>query len=108
MQAITDAELEMWLDFEVESRREIVALLRQIVAEKSQLVRLLIKGEADVCVTSLLHVDPDSNTLVLDRSPNREQNERIVGSKAVRCETSLDKIRILFALENLRDTTFEG
>ena len=50
MQAITDAELEAWHDYEVESRREIVALLRQI-SEKNQLVRVLIKGEADVCVT---------------------------------------------------------
>jgi c-di-GMP-binding flagellar brake protein YcgR len=98
----------MWHDYEVESRREIVALLRQIVAEKNQLVRLLIKGEADVCMTSLLHVDPDTNTLVLDRSVDAAQNERIVGSQAVRCETSLDKIRILFALENLRATSFEG
>jgi c-di-GMP-binding flagellar brake protein YcgR len=45
MQAITDAELEAWHDYEVESRREIVALLRQI-SEKNQLVRVLIKGEA--------------------------------------------------------------
>ena len=81
MQAITEAEIENWHDYEVESRREIVALLRQI-AEKNQLVRLLIKGEADVCVTSLLHVDPDSGTVVLDRSINREQNERIVSAPA--------------------------
>jgi flagellar brake protein len=107
MQAITDAELEAWHDYEVESRREIVALLRQIV-EKKQLVRMMIKGEADVCVTSLLQVDADNDTLVLDRSVSREQNERIAAAKSVRCETSLDKIRILFALENLRETAFEG
>lgn len=107
MQAITDAELANWHDYEVESRREIVALLRQI-AEKHQLVRLLVKGESDVCVTSLLHVDPDNDTIVLDRSVSREQNERIVSAKQVRCETSLDKIRILFGLENLRETSFEG
>jgi c-di-GMP-binding flagellar brake protein YcgR len=108
MQAITDAELEKWHDYEVESRREIVALLRQIVAEKTQLVRLMIKGESDVCVTSLLHVDADTNTLILDRSVSRDQNERIVATPAVRCETFLDKIRILFALEHLRETTFDG
>ncbi len=107
MQAITDAELANWHDYEVESRREIVALLRQI-SEKNQLIRLLVKGEADVCVTSLLHVDPDSDTIILDRSVNLEQNARIVAAQQVRCETSLDKIRILFGLENLRETSFEG
>jgi c-di-GMP-binding flagellar brake protein YcgR len=107
MQAITDAELESWHDYEVESRREIVALLRQI-SEKNQLIRVLIKGEADVCVTSLLAVDPDSNTVIIDRSISHEQNARIVAASKVMCETSLDKIRILFSLEGLRETRFEG
>lgn len=98
MQAITDAELVNWRDYEVASTREINALLRQIL-EGGQLIRLLIKGEADSCMTSLLHVDFDSNTIVLDRSVSREQNERIVSSPKLRCETSLNKIRI-FSISN--------
>lgn len=107
MQAITEAELESWHDYEVESRREIVALLRQI-SEKKQLIRMLIKGQADVCVTSLLAVDPDDGTIVLDRSISQEQNARIIAAPKVMCETSLDKIRILFHVGNLRETRFEG
>ncbi|KQX96742.1 flagellar brake protein [Massilia sp. Root133] len=107
MQAITDAELEAWHDYEVESPREIVALLRQI-AEKNQLIRMLIKGEADVCVTSLLAVDPDAGTVVIDCSVSPEQNTRIVAAGTVRCDTSLDKIRIVFGLDNLREVQFEG
>lgn len=104
---MTDAELEAWHDYEVESRREIVALLRQI-AEKNQLVRVLIKGEADVCVTSILDVDPDTNTMILDRPVSRDQIERIVAVGAVRCETSLDKIRILFGADGLREISYDG
>jgi len=107
MQAITDAELVNWRDYEVASTREINALLRQIL-EGGQLIRLLIKGEADSCMTSLLHVDFDSNTIVLDRSVSREQNERIVSSPKLRCETSLNKIRIFFYLEQIREIAFEG
>jgi c-di-GMP-binding flagellar brake protein YcgR len=107
MQAITDAELEAWHDYEVESRREIVALLRQI-SEKHQLIRLQVNGEADTCMTSLLDVDSDTNTIVLDRSISREQNERIVASKKLMCETSLDKIRILFGLTGMREIAYEG
>ena len=107
MQAITEAEIEKWHDYEVASRREIVALLRQI-AEKNQLVRLLIKGESDVCVTSLLHIDPDGGTVIFDRSINREQNDRIVAASKVMCETSLDKIRILFQLQGLGAVDWEG
>ena len=107
MQAITDAELEAWHDYEVESRREIVALLRQI-AEKNQLIRVLIRGEADVCVTSLLDVDPDTNTMVLDRPVSAEQMASLARAREVRCETSLDKIRILFGADGLREVSIDG
>jgi c-di-GMP-binding flagellar brake protein YcgR len=104
---MNNQELENWHDYEVESRREIVALLRQI-GEKNQLIRMLVKGEADVCVTTILDVDPDTDTIVLDRSIERDQNDRIVAAGRVRCETSLDKIRILFSADGLRPTLFEG
>ena len=102
-----ESTLEDWHDYEVGSRREIVALLRQI-GEKNQLIRMLIKGESDVCVTTILGVDEDSGAVLLDRSIDRAQNERIVASARVRCETSLDKIRIMFRAENLVETTWHG
>jgi len=102
-----DAELENWHDYEVHSRREIVALLHQL-AEKNSLIRMLIKGEADVCVTTILAVDEDSGAIVLDRSIERAQNERIVAAGRVKCETSLDKIRILFGAADLEETTWRG
>jgi len=104
---MNEAELEDWHDYEVASRREIVALLRQI-GEKNQLIRMLIKGEADVCVTSILAVDEDSNTVVLDRSIERAQNQRIEAAGRVKCETTLDKIRILFSADALGATTWHG
>ena len=107
MQAMHDAELENWHDYEVQSRREIVVLLRQI-GEKKQLIRMKIKGEADVCVTSILDVDPDEGVFVLDRSINREQNDRIVSARGVMCETFLDKIRILFSVSGVQDADFKG
>jgi len=107
MQATHDAELENWHDYEVQSRKEIVALLRQI-GEKKQLIRMKIKGEADVCVTSVLEVDPQSGLFILDRSINPEQNERILRAGQVMCETYLDKIRILFRAGGLQPLDFGG
>ena len=101
---MNDLGLENWHDFEVSSRREIIALLRSI-GEKNQLIRMLIHGEADVCVTSILHVDPDTDTVILDRSIDPGQNERIVQAKRMSFETTLDKIRILFASDDVSDTT---
>ncbi len=107
MHAPYDAGLENWHDFAVESPREIVALLRQL-GEKNQLIRMLVRGEADVCVTSILDVDPDNDELILDCSIDKEQNKRILAAKSVSFETSLDKIRILFSTEQVEATSFEG
>jgi c-di-GMP-binding flagellar brake protein YcgR len=106
MHPITD-ELENWHDYEVASRREIVALLRQI-SDKHQLIRMLVDGEADVSVTSILHVDAERGSMILDRSLNGEQNRRMVAARRVNCETTLDKIRILFPADALREATWEG
>jgi c-di-GMP-binding flagellar brake protein YcgR len=107
MQSFNDFGLENWHDFEVGSRREIIALLRGIGA-KNQLIRMLIHGASDVCVTSILDVEPDTNSLILDCSINREQNQRIVEASRISFETTLDKIRILFAADSVTETTFEN
>lgn len=106
-QANYDTELESWHDYEVSSRREIIALLRSIAA-KNQLIRMLIHGEADVCVTSILDVDADNDSLALDYSVNKEQNARILAAGRVLFETSLDKIRILFATDRVRESAYDG
>jgi len=104
---MNDAELDNWHDYEVHSRREIVALLRQI-GEKHGLIRMLIKGQADVCVTSILAIDEESDTVILDRSIDAGQNQRIVAAGRVKCETSLDKIRILFSVDGLSTASHRG
>jgi c-di-GMP-binding flagellar brake protein YcgR len=107
MQPHYDFGLENWHDFEVSSRREIIALLRSI-GEKNQLIRMLIHGESDVCVTSILDVDLNAGNLILDRSIDPQQNERIVKANRIAFETSLDKIRILFASEDVRETSYQN
>ena len=99
--------MENWHDFEVESRKEIISLLRGI-GEKNQLIRMLVHGESDVCVTSILDVQGDHNTVLLDCSINQEQNQRILAAKGVSFETTLDKIRILFSADKVEKAVFEG
>ena len=99
---IQDADLQDWHDFEIDSRKEVIALLRSI-GEKRQLLRMQIRGEPDVMVSSILHVDVGSDSVILDCSINDEQNRRLVGAAGVLFETTLDKIRILFSSETVRD-----
>jgi c-di-GMP-binding flagellar brake protein YcgR len=102
-----EAELENWHNFEVESRREIFSLLRGI-GDKNQLIRMLITGESDVCVTSILEVDDASNSVYLDSSIDQEQNQRILASNRLSFETTLDKVRIVFGADRIEAATFEG
>ena len=107
MQTQDDSRLENWHDYEVDSRREIIALLRAI-GEKTQLIRMLVHGEADVCVTSILDVDPDTNSVYIDCSIDADQNRRILAAKRLAFETTLDKIRILFSADQATATTYNG
>jgi c-di-GMP-binding flagellar brake protein YcgR len=104
---ISDSDMENWHDFEVGSRREIIALLRSI-GEKNQLIRMLVRGESDVCVTSILEVDGEGGNVILDCSISPDQNRRILGARKLSFETTLDKIRIMFSGEQIEATTFEG
>ena len=106
MEASADNELKSWHDYEITSQREIVSLLRQI-GEKNQLVRMLVQGEHDVCVTSLLDMDLDTGTLIVDCSIDRDQNVRILAKQKIRFETTLDKIRIVFVVDNIASATYE-
>ena len=102
-----DTALENWHDFEVESRKEITSLLRGI-SSKKQMVRMLIQGEHDVCVTAILDVDEASNTVLLDSAVDVAQNKRILSARRLSFETSLDKVRILFAADGITSTTYGG
>ena len=108
MQESNGLELDNWHDYRVHSRKEIIALLRNI-SEKKQLVTMLIRGQAETCVTSILAVDADSGTVYLDCSIDPAQNQRIAQAGRISFETSLDKIRILFAADTgVKAATYEG
>ena len=108
MQNNDDSELENWHDYQVESRKEIIALLRSI-GEKNQLVTLQIPGQSDLCVSSVLAVDPERDSVYFDCSVSSDQNRRIAASSRIAFETSLDKIRILFSADSgLEAVTFDN
>ncbi len=105
MQAhILEAQLNGFHNFEIESRREIITLLRS-VSEKNQLVRLRIDGQSDTCVTAILEVT--ATHVFLDRSIDLQQNQRIVANGGVVFETTLDNIRILFSSTQVIDCEHE-
>jgi flagellar brake protein len=95
---LSDVDMDNWHDFEVGSRREILALLRGI-SEKKQMIRMLPVGDSDMCVTTILHVDGDTDSVLLDRPSDPEETARLMSGRPVSFETTLDNIRIIFGSE---------
>ena len=81
--------------YKVYSRREIVAFLRAI-SEQKQLLRLLMEGSGEATVTSILDVDEETDSVIIDIAPDNNVNTRLTQSDNVSFETVLDRIRIVF------------
>lgn len=100
------SDVENLAQYQVNSRREIVALLRAM-QERNQLVSMSANGSAEAVVTSILYIDEDNNIVVVDKSPSVLANQRIIESDYVSFETVLDNIRVLFHTEKAHECLFD-
>lgn len=94
-------------EYQVTSRREIIALMRNLRAS-NQLVRMIYSGGAEAVVTSVLAVDEPGGCVVVDAAPGQMQNQRIVDSSNVSFETMLERIRILFYTPQVERCDYDG
>lgn len=90
--------------YQVQSRREIIALLRSI-GQNKQMVTLHLNGGRDSVLTSVLEVDEVNNILYIDVAPNELMNRRVAESANLSFETMLDHIRILFFSTSVKPCT---
>jgi c-di-GMP-binding flagellar brake protein YcgR len=93
--------------YQVYSRREIIALLRNI-GESNQLVRMIINGGTESVVTSILKVDEANGLVIIDVAPSQLQNQRILQSDNISFETLLEHIRILFFVTKVDSCLYEN
>ncbi|GGX19437.1 flagellar brake protein [Undibacterium macrobrachii] len=93
--------------YQVESRREILALLKGF-RDKSQLISLMINNGSEAFITSVLDIDDANNTVIIDSAPGNEANQRIVEASSVFFDGLLDRISIQFSSSKLQRTQFEG
>ena len=91
--------------FLVESRREMLVLLRGL-KEKNQLISMMINEGAEVFITSVLEIDDLNNTLTLDSSPSPGANQRIIEAPRVFFEGLLDRISIQFSTSSMERASF--
>ena len=93
--------------FLVESRREMLALLRGL-KEKNQMISMMINNGSEVFITSVLELDDLNNTLTMDSSPSQASNQRIIEAPRIFFEGLLDRISIQFSTTSMQRTIFEG
>lgn len=93
--------------FQVESRREIISILRGF-KEKGQLISMMINGGSEVFITSVLEIDDSNNSVIIDSAPNTQANQRIVEASSVFFDGLLDKISIQFSSSRLQRCNFEN
>ena len=93
--------------YQVESRREILALLRGF-KEKGQLISMIISNGGEAFITSVLAIDDTNNQLIVDSAPDNMANQRVIESPTVFFDGLLDKISIQFSSSKLQKTQFEG
>jgi c-di-GMP-binding flagellar brake protein YcgR len=93
--------------FQVDSRREIIALLRGL-KDSSQFISMMINGATEIFITSVLDLDDVNNMLIIDSAPGQLPNQRIIEAPSVHFEGLLDKISIQFSSSSIQSTIFEG
>lgn len=92
--------------YQVDSRREIIALLRGL-KEANQLISMMVSG-SEAFITSVLDVDDANNTVVVDSAPGPLVNQRIAEAPRVWFEGLLDRVSIQFSTTGVQRVDFEN
>lgn len=97
--------LDQYSEYLLHSRREIVAVLRQVVAN-GDLVTLYFNSGKDFLLTTLLALDGDA--VMLDHGSNGEMNRRALEAGKIFCITRHDKVKLQFILSGVRESVYDG
>lgn len=93
--------------YRVHSRREINSLLTSMM-ESNQLLSLLIKGGSESVITSILDIDTDDGTMIIDAAPSAMLNENIVSSNRIGFEALYNSIRITFNVDSASKCEYQN
>ena len=97
--------LDQYSEYLLHSPREILAVLRQVVAQ-GDLVTVYFNSGKDFLLTTLLAVN--DREVLLDRGSSDAMNRRALEAGKIFCITRHDKVKLQFILTTLRETQHEG
>ncbi|NYT66292.1 flagellar brake protein [Alcaligenaceae bacterium] len=79
----------------ISSYLEMRSLLRAVQTQGT-LLRMHTTNHALALVTTLLEIDDDTQSIIVDNSSEEAFNRRLVQANSISFETTLDKVRIVF------------
>lgn len=91
----------------VRSRIEILFILRAIM-RRNALVSLYFDQGNNCVPTSILDIDADRGTMVLDLGANQDFNRRALTARELVFVTSHDQVKVQFVCHDTRKTGFAG
>ncbi len=100
MDASPDQLTQDLAPYQVHSRREILALLRNICDQKQMINMIANQGSVSI-VTAILAIDEDEGSVIIDATQHQKVSQRFVDSDNVSFETALEQIRILFFVKKV-------
>ena len=97
--------LDHYSEYLLRSPREVLAVLRQVVAQ-GDLITIYFNSGKDFLLTTLLEVN-DKEAL-FDRGSNEEMNQRALAAEKLFCITRHDKVKLQFILPGVREIQHQG
>ncbi len=89
------------------SRSEIVAVLRLLV-QKGALITVYFDQGKSFLLTSMIALNPDTQSFILDLGSNEEMNRRALLAKRLILTTVVDKVKIQFSVGGLAALQYDG
>jgi len=94
-------------EYLVHAKTEIVHILRAI-SQKTELVTAYFNQGKDFVLTSIVDVDAEAQTVILDYGANEQANRQIAESAKIIFVTTQDKVRVQFAASHIEKITYDG
>lgn len=91
----------------VTNRLQITRVLRGL-AQRNEMVSAFFDGGNGLLLTSVLHVNPESDSVILDCGSNTEINERILRADKIIFVTALDRVKVQFTSQGIKEGSFDN
>lgn len=93
-------------DLQITAPLEIRSILR-LLNERSPLIHLQVPNQQAGILTTVLRVDEQTHTLIIDRASEEDLNQRLLRADTLSLDAQLDGVRVFFSVQKAQACLFE-